>query len=901
MNLLADGDTGAGGAPRATLPTQMPFVGRIRELDALVALLDGDRGSCVLISGAAGVGKTRLAAEAAQRVAGPRPVATITATTALSEIPFGVFATMLGGLDHREVHERGALGQTEFLALAHDVVGEQLRGSVLVVDDAALLDPGSALLLSFFLAVRWCPVILTNRNGAPLPDPVQRLWMDDAIDTLELEPLPADDVASLCGAVMGGPVEDRTVVRLGQACAGNLLYLRELLHSGFVTGQLDAAGGPWRWDGRLTVTPRLAELIGRRLVGASPDATRLLRLVSLAEPLPLEPLVSLCGPAAVEEAEGLGYLLVLRDGRRTVARLAHPLYGEALREIGGHAEARRLAGELAAALARRDLRRSGDTLRLAVLEMRSGHAVDDERLVVAATRARTLGDLELAIELARTAVAIDDTGRARLELVECLFWHGRPDEAIAVARDLDTSSLDQDDLVRLSVNLASIRYFSGQPLETALEALDDAERHLTDPARVARIRAHRAELFMFSGQVGPASRIAETVLGEPASSAVTRAVAYGALAPSLALGGRVERARAISDEGLAVLLADPDPPLADGAGIVVGGFLAGIFGCRLDEATRMVESLRGEALHHPADPMLGVWSLMLGRSHLCTGPLPLAVELLTEAAALFRASDPSRLLAWALGSLAQARAMAGDGAGASLAVAEMEQVRDQNIGAFALDRELGRAWNAAASGRVDDARSIVVDAVGVAREHEAFGVAAFAVFEAYRLGAGRPALRRAWGPGGPLEGPLLPLAVTIATSRNDPSELLTKADRLRDLGARVWACDVAAIASNDARAVGDHAGAARALLWLDAHAAEIGTDTPAVMHARLTADRGQLTGRERELLRLVMAGRSNQEIAVALYISRRTVESHLHHIFKKLGVSSRDELIGPVEGAVSEA
>jgi DNA-binding NarL/FixJ family response regulator len=48
-----------------------------------------------------------------------------------------------------------------------------------------------------------------------------------------------------------------------------------------------------------------------------------------------------------------------------------------------------------------------------------------------------------------------------------------------------------------------------------------------------------------------------------------------------------------------------------------------------------------------------------------------------------------------------------------------------------------------------------------------------------------------------------------------------------------------------------------------------------------------LTGREREIAELVRVGLSNQEIALRLRVSRRTVESHLWRIFAKLGVRSR--------------
>ncbi|HEY7035746.1 MAG TPA: LuxR C-terminal-related transcriptional regulator [Thermomicrobiales bacterium] len=58
---------------------------------------------------------------------------------------------------------------------------------------------------------------------------------------------------------------------------------------------------------------------------------------------------------------------------------------------------------------------------------------------------------------------------------------------------------------------------------------------------------------------------------------------------------------------------------------------------------------------------------------------------------------------------------------------------------------------------------------------------------------------------------------------------------------------------------------------------------------RPTGSAGPLTPREREVLRLIVAGRSNAEIADALFISERTAENHVQHIRAKLGASSRTE------------
>jgi DNA-binding NarL/FixJ family response regulator len=50
-----------------------------------------------------------------------------------------------------------------------------------------------------------------------------------------------------------------------------------------------------------------------------------------------------------------------------------------------------------------------------------------------------------------------------------------------------------------------------------------------------------------------------------------------------------------------------------------------------------------------------------------------------------------------------------------------------------------------------------------------------------------------------------------------------------------------------------------------------------------------LTKQERIILELVAQGWRNSRIATELFISTRTVETHLHHILSKLGVSSRTE------------
>jgi DNA-binding NarL/FixJ family response regulator len=88
--------------------------------------------------------------------------------------------------------------------------------------------------------------------------------------------------------------------------------------------------------------------------------------------------------------------------------------------------------------------------------------------------------------------------------------------------------------------------------------------------------------------------------------------------------------------------------------------------------------------------------------------------------------------------------------------------------------------------------------------------------------------------------------------------------------------DSATLEFEAARAAFEQLGAAPDLARVDAHTA-----------GAAPTDTHGLSPRELEVLRLVAAGKSNKEIAVALVVSEHTVARHVQNIFTKLRVSSR--------------
>ena len=203
--------------------------------DATRAGVERARG--IVLSGSAGVGKTRVAREAVAGC-GPRSARRhwIVGTASARSVPLGAFADIasdFGPDPLRRVRE-----------VIDGLIGAARDGEVVVgVDDAHLLDDLSAFTVHQLVTRRLATVILTIRSGETPPDAITSIWKDHHLERLELQPLSLAETTTLVEHVLDGPVDSFSAQRLWQYTQGNALYLRHLLDNEVIAGRMTQRSG----------------------------------------------------------------------------------------------------------------------------------------------------------------------------------------------------------------------------------------------------------------------------------------------------------------------------------------------------------------------------------------------------------------------------------------------------------------------------------------------------------------------------------------------------------------------------------------------------------------------------------------------------------------------------------
>jgi DNA-binding CsgD family transcriptional regulator len=893
--------------------------GRDTEQQAIASVMAQARAgqSAVLaLLGDAGIGKTALldfAASAAQEM----QVLRARGLQSEAEIPFsGLLELLRPALSvlhriprpHAEAleaafalrpgaaRERFAIGAATLSLLAAQAEDGPVA---ILIDDAHWLDASSATALRFAirrLIADPIAVLVAARTGEP------SLLDDAGLPSLQLEGLDLVAATALLAELPAAVAR-----RLHEATAGNPLALRELAGAG---PDLDLpARGP------LLVTARVARAyVGRiraldhgarqvLLLAATDDSGELAILERAASALPAD-----IGDLAAAEAAGL---VTLRPG--SVA-FHHPLARSAVYSDAPPQDRRDCHRALAGVLPDRDVDRRAwhlaaaavgtDAPAAAALEQAARRSLDRSAYAAAAAGFQRAGDLSAAEEQ-----------RARLlaEAAEAAWLAGQADRATALLPRVRALSTDPSRLLaadELAGRIATRRgpVMGGQALLAAA-----AER--ASPETAVALLAEAAHACLYAGDAQAmlaAAQRAQQLLPADAMPA-TRFLALTAIGMARIFGGDgTTGAGAIRE---AIALAEHAGDLHRDPRLLPWLAVAPIFLREAGAGRALLEHALGAARERAAVAALPFLLFLVARDHATTDRWSQAESTYREAIELARESGQRTDLALSLAGLAWLQARRGRDALCREAAGEALALSGE------LGTRLGEIWAMAALGELASMRGVperalehlsaleqtlgelsIVDAdLSPAPElieaHLRLGDAATAAVIAERHAAAARAKAQPWSlaraeRGRGLVAPETEMGAhftaALAHHSHTPDAFerartqLAYGERLRRARERV----AARVQLREALATFERLDAP---VWADRARAELAA-TGERTRRRDPSTLDELTAQELQIGLLLAAGRTTREAAAALFLSPKTIEYHLRHVYQKLSIHSREEL-----------
>lgn len=868
------------------LTGEFPLMCREAEIQRIVAGLKGTMPAAFVVAGPAGVGKTRIAHETRRVAAASNfDLVQVVGTRAAAAIPFGPFAPLLPAAG-------AAADRLGLMRQAIEAITGRARPDrqvLLIVDDAQFLDDGSAALVHQFAHTRSCGLLATVRTPGPAPDPVTALWKDGLAERIDLRTWNEAETGRVLAAALGGPVAKATVRRLWQLSQGNALYLRELIRGAIDAGTLRLADKIWSLTGPLSPPDRLIELVASRLDGLPQETIAVIELLAVGEPLAASVVGGIASSGGLEDAEARGLVQVQREGKRTQARLAHPVYGEALRQSLPHTRLSRICAELADAVAASGTRRREDLLRLATWRLDADSPADPVMLTRAARRAQEMFDMDLAVRLARAAVDGGGGVEAGLALGEALFRSGEHRAAESVLAAAAPLCQTDRDIARIANARAhNFHNLLGDPAAAAA-VLDQALAVVHEDAPRLQLLGRLATMRVFEEDPQGALDAARPTLASDDDAIVSR----GSYASSIALAflGRSGDALAVAQAGLAshrrAAEVMPQLPEVQLIGAIFAHLAAGNLGQAEhdaavgDQASLAVGDKEGHA----------TWLLLAGWASIEQGQLARAATEFRDGASVNRELQDLTALRWCLAGVAMAEAMRGEEGPAQTAAAEFDAIPAGPMTAYETDLiARSRAWVSVVSGDLSSACDTLLAAAGRAAGRGLRIAQGRLLHDVARLGRPRDVAARLTGLAGEVDGRFLPALAAHATAlaEADAKGLEAAGLALADMGAALLAAEAYTAAAAAYRCDG-YARAASAATWrADELAAACGNPRTPGLPADYRVR--QLTRREREVAGLAAAGASSREIADRLVLSVRTVDNHLQSAYAKLGVTRREDL-----------
>jgi DNA-binding CsgD family transcriptional regulator/tetratricopeptide (TPR) repeat protein len=901
------------------------FLGRTSErqqLDALLTKVREGQSAVLVLHGEAGIGKTALLRYAARQASGFR-VAGIAGVEAEMELPFAsthqLCAPMLARLDALTSPQRDALCVALGLSSGHApdrfLVGLAVlsllsavaaeRPLLCLVDDAQWLDAASSQVLGFVarrlqaesVAIAFAIRELDTRSEL------------EGLPELRLGGLEEEDARALLARAVPGPLDDRVRDRIVAESHGNPLALLELPRT---MSAAQRAGGfvlPGAGD-----VPRHIEDQYLRRVGDLPRETQRLMLLAAADPLGDARLVGRAAQrlgiatSALTPAER-AELLEIGVG----VRFRHPLVRSAVYRVASPEERRAvhlaLAEETDAQL---------DPDRRAWHLAAAAEGPDEDvasELEHSAGRARARGGLAAAAAfLTRSLSLTRDPERQvhrALAAAQASLHAGAFDAALGLLATAETETLDELERARVDLLRGQIAAASGADREAAAQLLTAAKR--LEPLDVSLARETYLDAWgaaLFAGalagsvdllDVSRAARSAPRPVDAPHpvdllldGLAVLMTEGRGVAAATLKLAVSAFRGQEISvEKGLQWSV------LASCASVELWDFES------WDAViTRQMELAREAGALAPLSIALNGEGIVVAWS----GDFPAAAGVVAEADAVTEATGTriapygGMLLAALRGREAEACALIDAAIRDATASGEGLAVQYARWATAVLYNGLGGYEQALSAARQasDDAPDLFLSVWALPELVEAAirsGRPRLAAEACERLADSANVSGTDWGLGIAARSRALLSEAEAAEScyreaiaRLRRTRLRTELVRahllygewLRRENRRGDARTQLRTAHDQFTSIGMDAFAERARRELLA--------TGEKLRKRSVESRDDLTAQERQIAQLARDGLSNPEIGARLFLSPRTVEWHLHHVFTKLGIRSRRQL-----------
>jgi DNA-binding CsgD family transcriptional regulator len=744
---------------------------------------------------------------------------------------------------------------------------------------------GSELLMAALRAVE-TPVFLLatarlRRAGdeapSPLPAPTADLW----IDHIEIRGLDARAVASVAAGELGREVLPSLADALYARTLGNPLFVAETLQAWRAERALVSTGG---FIGLVDADERatahsLRDMIASRLARLHDDALSAAGVVALiGRGVSFEELVSVLGLSPDELVEHLTILategFVAAEGHPALRyRVAHPLYAASVLDRLGPARVAALHGRICNGI-RAGSGRPGSASERAHHAVRALHPPDDlrELLEAAAAEAESAGGHEEAAEWYGYLAETTDDPR---ELVRALAGQasasirsdpGRAVQLFTLALALETSAPARAGLLLGRARAHRVAGMFDAVMSDLKEALP-----IADEEQALEVRHAIGVMHGVRGDLDAAEAAFREIAAESVgTSAHWKAI--GHLGMVAFIRGDVVNGARLHEEALR---ATDDPAYASylGSNLVWMLILIG----RWAQADPLLRTAVGSAIAAGNIHDECSLSCMGARLAAWRGELAVAFDYAQRAIRLAtRLGNPADVID-ARSALAMAlleNGMPGDAAAAMSQIVELDRPEVE-------PREYTYTYTVLAEaclqiGDLNSAR------VALARAEGHLANARFWEPSVDRLAAQIAAMT------GDLAGALDRIARWV----QDPSPIAFEHARVLETTARLRLAvgdrTGALSAGQQALQLLEQLGAAKRAremgAWLVEHA------TRARGRPRSTLP-GRLTERETEILRLVVGGRANREIAEELFISLGTVKKHVENVMAKAGVSRRTELL----------